>query len=105
MVVPRSMNLTKAAKKAQGTLVNSQTIISMQKSSNCLMSMVLARLPKKTFLQLPNLWAGVNSKVSLFTILTLFLVEELILDLDPNHDGEITEEEFTLIFKYISQRN
>ena len=26
------------------------------------------------------------------------------MDLDPNHDGQITEEEFTLIFKYISQR-
>ena len=32
-------------------------------------------------------------------------VQELLIDMDPNHDGEITEEEFSLIFKYISQRN
>ena len=31
-------------------------------------------------------------------------VEELLIDLDPNHDGNITEEEFALIFKYIQQR-
>lgn len=31
-------------------------------------------------------------------------MEELIFDLDPNHDGVITEEEFNVICKYISQR-
>jgi Ca2+-binding EF-hand superfamily protein len=30
-------------------------------------------------------------------------VEELIFELDPNHDGEITEDEFNVICKYISQ--
>ena len=34
----------------------------------------------------------------------LVAVEDLIRDLDPNHDGAITEEEFALICKYISQR-
>ena len=34
----------------------------------------------------------------------LMLVDELIFDLDPNHDGIITEEEFNVICKYISQR-
>ena len=29
---------------------------------------------------------------------------DLIFDLDPNHDGVITEEEFTVICKYIMQR-
>ena len=29
---------------------------------------------------------------------------ELIFELDPNHDGQITEEEFNVICKYISQR-
>ena len=27
------------------------------------------------------------------------------MDLDPNHDGQITEEEFGLICRYISQRD
>ena len=31
----------------------------------------------------------------------IWVVEELLVDLDPNHDGQITEEEFALIFKYI----
>lgn len=30
-------------------------------------------------------------------------MEELIFELDPNHDGEITEDEFNVICKYISQ--
>ena len=29
---------------------------------------------------------------------------ELIYELDPNHDGVITEDEFNVICKYISQR-
>lgn len=28
-------------------------------------------------------------------------LDELLMELDPNHDGEITEEEFLLIMKYI----
>lgn len=28
-------------------------------------------------------------------------VEELIFDMDPNHDGVITEEEFSVICRYI----
>lgn len=31
-------------------------------------------------------------------------VEELIFDMDPNHDGVITEEEFSVICRYIMQR-
>lgn len=31
-------------------------------------------------------------------------VEDLIFELDPNHDGFISEEEFSVICKYISQR-
>lgn len=31
-------------------------------------------------------------------------MDDFILDLDPNHDGEITEEEFMLVMKYIQQR-
>ena len=33
------------------------------------------------------------------------LVEDLIYEMDPNHDGVITEEEFSVICKYISQRS
>jgi Ca2+-binding EF-hand superfamily protein len=36
--------------------------------------------------------------------LTICVVEEFIMELDPNHDGEITEEEFMLVMKYIQQR-
>ena len=52
---------------------------------------------------MPSQWDGASSKVSWNKYHTNFddVVEELILDLDPNHDGEITEEEFYLIFKYI----
>ena len=32
------------------------------------------------------------------------LVEDLIFELDPNQDGSITEDEFNVICKYISQR-
>ena len=32
------------------------------------------------------------------------LVSELIIELDPNHDGQITYEEFILIMKYIEQK-
>ena len=56
-------------------------------------------------------WAGPNSNVSykictslLLILTTTFLVDEFILELDPNHDGEITEEEFMLVMKYIQQR-
>jgi len=31
-------------------------------------------------------------------------VEELLTELDPNHDGQISEEEFMLILKYIQQK-
>lgn len=31
-------------------------------------------------------------------------MEELIFELDPNNDGVITEDEFNVICKYISQR-
>ncbi len=34
----------------------------------------------------------------------VLLVEELIFEFDPNHNGEITEEEFNVICKYISSR-
>ena len=34
----------------------------------------------------------------------MFAVEELIYELDPNHDGKITEEEFSVVCKYIAQR-
>jgi len=28
-------------------------------------------------------------------------VSEMLLELDPNHNGEITEEEFSVILKYL----
>jgi len=34
----------------------------------------------------------------------ILVVSELISELDPNHDGSITFEEFILIMKYIEQK-
>ena len=67
------------------------------------MWMVQVRLQKKTLARLQSRWAGARSKVSyLIKYRTvIWVVEELLVDLDPNHDGQITEEEFALIFKYI----
>ena len=49
-----------------------------------------------------RLWDGLINNVSLFIAHLIFLsVDEFILELDPNHDGEITEEEFMLVMKYI----
>ena len=47
-------------------------------------------------------------KVSKILILNgsyVCLVEEFITSIDPNHDGQITEEEFSGIMKYISMRS
>ena len=65
--------------------------------------MVQVRLQKKTLARLQSRWDGARSKVSyLIKYRTvIWVVEELLVDLDPNHDGQITEEEFALIFKYI----
>jgi hypothetical protein len=48
-------------------------------------------------------WDGVKNNVSkdLNNLKLKCLVDEFILELDPNHDGEITEEEFMLVMKYI----
>ena len=37
-------------------------------------------------------------------VFVILEVEELIFELDPNNDGVITEDEFNVICKYISQR-
>ena len=50
-------------------------------------------------------WDGASNNVSINSHNDqLFLVDDFILELDPNHDGEITEEEFMLVMKYIQQR-
>ena len=47
-------------------------------------------------------WAGANNNVSCNRYNDYIdLVDDFILELDPNHDGEITEEEFMLVMKYI----
>ena len=52
-----------------------------------------------------KLWAGANNNVSCNRHNNhIDLVDDFILELDPNHDGEITEEEFMLVMKYIQQR-
>ncbi len=32
-------------------------------------------------------------------------MDALLEELDPNHDGDVTEDEFLLILKYIQQRS
>ena len=34
-----------------------------------------------------------------------YIVTDLITEMDPNHDGKITYQEFVLIMKYIEQKN
>ena len=90
-------------KKSKAILVNSLQTISLQRSLSYLMWMVLVRLQKKTLARLQSRWAGARNKVSYLieSKAVIWVVEELLVDLDPNHDGQITEEEFALIFKYI----
>jgi hypothetical protein len=45
-------------------------------------------------------WSDQQRK-SFYHHLIFLSVDEFILELDPNHDGEITEEEFMLVMKYI----
>ena len=47
------------------------------------------------------------SDLALFILISSILfvkVDELIYELDPNHSGQITHEEFVLIMKYIEQK-
>jgi hypothetical protein len=48
-------------------------------------------------------WGGRNKKV-LFLIVYYELVVDLILSLDPNHDGKITFDEFREVMKHIEER-
>ena len=57
-------------------------------------------------MKLPQrLWDGARLKVSFFiskqNLNIFFSVHDLINELDPNHDGKITQEEFILIMSYI----
>ena len=63
-------------------------------------------LNNQTLKQLQEQWAGRLNKVSEKPKVTFFCtVSELIMELDPNHDGKITHEEFILIMKYIEQKS
>ena len=55
-----------------------------------------------TSMNVQKQWDGVNNNVSNNRHNDrTFIVDDFILELDPNHDGEITEEEFMLVMKYI----
>lgn len=60
-------------------------------------------LRSKIWRLLLELWAGKLSKVSNLSKIDncWFLVSDLIMELDPNHDGKVTHEEFILVMKYI----
>lgn len=44
-------------------------------------------------------------KVGMQLVVIFVLVEDLMVELDPNHQGDVNEEEFLLILKYIQQRS
>jgi len=44
-------------------------------------------------------WNQAEGKI--FLVLNFVLVESLMEELDPNHQGDVNEEEFLLILKYI----
>lgn len=53
-----------------------------------------------------KLWEdGLKQKVSPYNLNNLNVVESLMDELDPNHEGDVNEEEFLLILKYIQQRS
>ena len=86
---------------------SSHETTSMRRFLNCLMLMAAERLPNQTSTSLQSKWGGRPDKVSTsnsFSYNFLRLVEELIFELDPNHNGEITEDEFNVICKHISSR-
>lgn len=43
-------------------------------------------------------WSTEDGK---FLLKSTFVVEQLMLELDPNHQGDVNEEEFLLILKFI----
>jgi len=67
--------------------------------------MEMESLTKKTWWLLVKLSGGKWIKVSNLLFGNFFLVEDLIIELDPDHSGTINEEEFMLILKYIEQKN
>jgi hypothetical protein len=84
------------------TSENSQASTSTQRFSNFLTSTVQERLTEMTSMNVQKQWGGVNNNVSNNRHNDhTFIVDDFILELDPNHDGEITEEEFMLVMKYI----
>ena len=72
------------------------------------MLMGVERLRGRIWIKWPSRWGGSKRCVSIELIKTnsynFCVVEKLIFDLDPNHDGVITEEEFYVILKYITDR-
>ena len=61
-----------------------------------------ARLTEMTSKNVQKQWDGAHNNVSCNRHNDhTDLVDDFILELDPNHDGEITEEEFMLVMKYI----
>ena len=106
-LVVRTSIMTELKRVKKAILANFQETTSMRRYSSYSMWMVVVKLPRKILIQLQSRWAGTQDKVSglLLPLQTFFrIVAELIFDLDPNHDGVITEEEFNVICKYISQR-
>jgi Ca2+-binding EF-hand superfamily protein len=47
-------------------------------------------------------WKDHQGKLKSMT--NILVASDLVMELDPNHDGKITHEEFILIMKYIEQK-
>jgi len=56
------------------------------------------------FTPAPEPWVAGNLKNVRIKI-NFTLVDALLNELDPEHDGDVTEDEFLLILKYIQQRS
>lgn len=116
MTMERTRTIFRVAKTTQLVMSRAPTILtlgssrpstSIRRSTICSRMRVWSHARISTSVR--RLWvAGPNLKVSKIVIITLYntyvyviVVEGLMEELDPNHSGDVNEEEFLLILKFI----
>ena len=85
-----------------GVLQSNSRKDSLKRYLNFSILMDRARLILKILRILGKPWVGRNKKVT--PIHLPIIVQDLILQLDPNHDGTILFEEFQVVMKHIEDR-
>ena len=85
-----------------GVLQSNSRKDSLKRYLNFSILMDRARLILKILRILEKLWDGLSKKVT--PIHLPIIVQDLILQLDPNHDGTILFEEFQVVMKHIEDR-